>query len=234
MSMTQHPTRILVVDDEPQIVRALSTGLRARGYDVLSASDGASALTLLADTSADVVILDLTLPQMDGFEVLRRAREWSSAPIIVLSVRESERDKVMALDLGADDYLTKPFGMDELLARIRVALRHVEPKASHASSAFERGALHVDFAAHTVTQRGEPVKLTPTEFALLKVLVENAGKVLTHRALLQTVWGPEYGDEAEYLRVYVGQLRKKLEDDPTRPQFILTEAGVGYRFRSEP
>jgi two-component system KDP operon response regulator KdpE len=232
--MASPKTRILVVDDEPQIVRALRTGLRARGYDVLSAPDGATALAVVADQSPELVILDLSMPQMDGFEVVRRVREWSAVPIIVLSVREGERDKVMALDLGADDYLLKPFGMDELLARIRVALRHAEPKVSQSHTVFERGPLRVDFDAHTVQRRGDAVKLTPTEFELLKTLVENAGKVLTHRMLLQTVWGPEYGDESEYLRVYVGQLRKKLEDDPTHPQFIVTEPGIGYQFKSEP
>jgi len=232
--MASPKTRILVVDDEPQIVRALRTGLRARGYDVLSAPDGATGLALVADQSPELVILDLSMPQMDGFEVVRRVREWSAVPIIVLSVREGERDKVMALDLGADDYLLKPFGMDELLARIRVALRHAEPKASQSHTVFERGPLRIDFDAHSVQRRGDAVKLTPTEFELLKTLVENAGKVLTHRMLLQTVWGPEYGDESEYLRVYVGQLRKKLEVDPTRPQFIVTEPGIGYQFKSEP
>ena len=227
--MTHHPTRILVVDDEPQIVRALRTGLKARGYDVLSASDGEGALQLVASESPDLIILDLSMSPMDGLEVCRRVRERSAVPIIVLSVRESEQDKVTALDLGADDYLVKPFGMDELLARIRVALRHAERQPAPAPAVFERGALRVDFAAHVVTLRDEAVKLTPTEFELLKTLVENAGKVLTHRALLQKVWGPEYGDEAEYLRVYIGQLRKKLKDDPTKPQFILTEPGVGYR-----
>lgn len=232
--MTNHPIRILVVDDEPQIVRALRTGLKARGYEVLSASDGERALQLVASELPDLIILDLAMSPMDGLEVCRRVRVRSRVPIIVLSVREGEQDKVTALDLGADDYLVKPFGMDELLARIRVALRHAEQQANHAPAIFERGPLHVDFAAHVVMLRDEEVKLTPTEFELLQTLVENVGKVLTHRVLLQQVWGPEYGDEAEYLRVYVGQLRKKLKDDPTKPQFILTEPGVGYRFKSEP
>jgi two-component system KDP operon response regulator KdpE len=228
--MASHPTRILVVDDEPQIVRALRTGLKARGYDVLSATDGRTALDLVAAESPDVIILDLAMSPMDGLEVCRRVRQWSAAPIIVLSVRESEQDKVMALDLGADDYLVKPFGMDELLARIRVALRHAEQKGGLTPAVFERGPLRIDFAAHTVRAQQRDVKLTPTEFELLKVLAENAGKVLTHRFLLQKVWGPEYGEEAEYLRVYIGQLRKKLEEDPARPQIILTEPGIGYRF----
>lgn len=232
--MTHHPTRILVVDDEPQIVRALRTGLKARGYDVRSASDGESALNLVASESPDVIILDLSMSPIDGFEVVRRVREWSPVPIIVLSVREGEQDKVTALDLGADDYLVKPFGMDELLARIRVALRHAEHQVNHPPSLIERGPLRIDFAAHLVALHSQEVKLTPTEFELLRVLAENAGKVMTHRMLLQEVWGPEYGDEAEYLRVYICQLRKKLEDDPTHPQFILTEPGIGYRFKGEP
>ncbi len=226
-------TRILVVDDEPQIVRTLRAGLRAGGYEVLSASDGESALHIMASQSPDVIILDLAMSPMDGFELVERVREWSSVPIIVLSVRESDQDKVTALDLGADDYLVKPFSLDELLARIRVALRHAEQAVNHMPSVFEHGALRIDFGARVVTRRGEEVKLTPKEFELLKVLIENAGKVLTHRLLLQKVWGPEYGDEAEYLHVYIGQLRKKLEDDPSHPQFILTEPGVGYRFRGE-
>jgi two-component system KDP operon response regulator KdpE len=232
--MTNRPVRILVVDDEPQIVRALRAGLRARGYEVLSASDGATALELVADSAPDLIVLDLAMSPIDGLEVCRRVRERSAVPIIVLSVRDSEGDKVTALDLGADDYLVKPFGMDELLARIRVALRHAEQLGSHSAPAFERGGLLIDFDAHLVSVRDEAVKLTPTEFELLKLLVENMGKVVTHRVLLQKVWGPEYGDEAEYLRVYIGQLRKKLKDDPAHPQFILTEPGIGYRFKGEP
>ena len=230
--MTSQPTRVLVVDDEPQIVRTLRTGLRTRGYEVLSAPDGQTALDIIARDSPHVVILDLSMSPMDGLEVCRRVREWSSVPIIVLSVRDSEQDKVLALDLGADDYLVKPFSMDELLARIRVALRHAEQQNVRSPDVVERGPLRIDFAAHSVRLNNAEVKLTPTEFELLKVLVENAGKVVTHRFLLQKVWGPEYGEEAEYLRVYVGQLRKKLEQDPTHPEVILTEPGVGYRFGS--
>jgi two-component system KDP operon response regulator KdpE len=230
--MSSQATRILVVDDEPQIVRTLRTGLRTRGYEVLSASDGQTALDIIVRDSPQVVILDLSMSPMDGLEVCRRVRAWSSVPIIVLSVRDSEQDKVMALDLGADDYLVKPFSMDELLARIRVALRHAEQQNVRSSDVVERGPLRIDFAAHSVRLNNAEVKLTPTEFELLKVLVENAGKVVTHRFLLQKVWGPEYGEEAEYLRVYVGQLRKKLEQDPAHPQVILTEPGVGYRFAS--
>jgi two-component system KDP operon response regulator KdpE len=226
-------TRILVVDDEPQIVRTLRAVLRAGGYEELSAGDGESALALIAREAPDVVILDLSMSPLDGFEVVRRAREFSHVPIIVLSVRESEKDKVKALDLGADDYLVKPFSADELLARIRVALRHRERGAGRPPALFERGGLRVDFEAHVATRNGEEVKLTPKEFDLLRTLVENSGKVLTRRFLLQQVWGPEYGDEAEYLHVYIGQLRRKLEDDPTHPQLILTEPGIGYRFRAD-
>jgi two-component system KDP operon response regulator KdpE len=232
--MSNRVNRVLVVDDEPQIVRALRSGLRASGYEVLSAFDGEGALNSIARDTPDVIILDLAMSPMDGFEVVRRVREWSTIPIIVLSVRDSDQDKVKALDLGADDYLIKPFSLDELLARIRVALRHAAHTVEHAPALFEQGPLRIDLSAHSVTAHGADVKLTPKEFELLKVLVENAGKVLTRRFLLQQVWGPEYGEEAEYLHVYIGQLRKKLEDDSTHPQFIMTEPGVGYRFRGEP
>jgi two-component system KDP operon response regulator KdpE len=232
--MSNRSHRVLVVDDEPQIVRALRSGLRASGYEVLSAFDGEGALNSIAKEAPDVIILDLAMSPMDGFEVVQRVREWSTIPIIVLSVREGDQDKVKALDLGADDYLVKPFSLDELLARIRVALRHTAQTVEHAPSVFEQGPLRIDLGAHTVTANGADVKLTPKEFELLKVLIENAGRVLTRRFLLQQVWGPEYGDEAEYLHVYIGQLRKKLEDDPAHPQFIMTEPGVGYRFRGEP
>ena len=232
--MSNRASRVLVVDDEPQIVRALRSGLRASGYEVLSALDGEGALTSIAKDAPDVMILDLGMSPMDGFEVVQRVREWSTIPVIVLSVRDSDQDKVKALDLGADDYLVKPFSLDELLARIRVALRHAAQTVEHAPPVFEQGPLRIDLSAHTVTAHGGDVKLTPKEFELLKALVENAGKVLTRRFLLQQVWGPEYGNEAEYLHVYIGQLRKKLEEDPSHPQFIMTEPGVGYRFRLDP
>ena len=225
--------RVLIVDDEPQIVRALRSGLRAGGYEVVSAFDGESALASVARDAPDVMILDLGMSPVDGFEVVRRARERSTLPIIVLSVRESDQDKVRALDLGADDYLVKPFSLDELLARIRVALRHAAKSAEQTTTVVEQGPLRIDLGGHSVSVHGAEVKLTPKEFELLKALVVNAGKVLTKRFLLQEVWGPEYGDEAEYLHVYVGQLRKKLEEDPSHPQFIMTEPGVGYRFRLE-
>ncbi|MBI1802206.1 MAG: response regulator transcription factor, partial [Chloroflexi bacterium] len=205
--MASRSIRVLIVDDEPQIVRTLRAGLRAGGYSVLSASDGEGALNAIASESPDLMILDLAMSPMDGFEVVRRVRERSAMPIIVLSVRESDRDKVEALDLGADDYLVKPFSLDELLARIRVALRHAERGANHAPPAFESGPLRIDWEARVVIRHGEEVKLTPKEFDLLKALVDSAGKVLTHRSLLQKVWGPEYGDEAEYLHVYIGHLR---------------------------
>jgi two-component system KDP operon response regulator KdpE len=233
VTVSNRAARVLVVDDEPQIVRTLRAGLRAGGYEVLSALDGESALEQLRAGSPDVMILDLSMSPLDGFEVVRRVRATSGVPIIVLSVRESDEDKVMALDLGADDYLVKPFSLDELLARVRVALRHVSQPANPGLPVFEQGPLRIDFGARTVTRGGEEVKLTPKEFDVLKILVANAGRVLTRRLLLQKVWGPEYGDEAEYLHVYIGQLRKKLEDDPAHPRFIMTEPGVGYRFKSD-
>ena len=232
--MSSRPLRVLIVDDEPQIIRALRAGLRAGGYEVLSATDGESAVRAATAEAPDLMILDLAMAPVDGFEVVERVRRASQVPIIVLSVRESDQDKVRALDLGADDYLVKPFSLDELLARIRVALRHSERSAPASLVAQEIGPLQIDFDARVVLKRGEEVKLTPKEFALLKALVDNAGKVLTQRILLQKVWGPEYGDEAAYLHVYIGQLRRKLEDDPARPRLIVTEPGVGYRFRSEP
>jgi two-component system, OmpR family, KDP operon response regulator KdpE len=229
--MSNRAVRVLVVDDEPQIVRTLRAGLRAGGYEVLSAPGGESALEQLAADTPDIMILDLSMSPMDGFEVVQRARAFSGVPIIVLSVRDSDSDKITALDLGADDYLVKPFSLDELLARVRVALRHAP---DHTPAVFEYGPLRIDFEARSVMRGGQEVKLTPKEFDVLKILVASAGKVLTRRFLLQQVWGPEYGDETEYLHVYVGQLRKKLEDDPSHPQFILTEPGVGYRFKGEP
>ncbi|MBI5876443.1 MAG: response regulator transcription factor [Chloroflexi bacterium] len=229
--MSSRALKVLIVDDEPQIVRALRAGLRAGGYEVVSASDGDSAVRAATADTPDVMILDLSMAPVDGFEVVERVRQSSAVPIIVLSVRDSDQDKVRALDLGADDYLVKPFSLDELLARIRVALRHAERTTPSAPAIQEYGPLQIDLDARVVTRRGEEVKLTPKEFALLKVLIENAGKVLTQRVLLQKVWGPEYGDEAAYLHVYIGQLRRKLEDDPSRPRLIVTEPGVGYRFR---
>jgi two-component system KDP operon response regulator KdpE len=218
------------VDDEPQILRALRTSLSAHGYQVTTASDGESALNALALALPEVVILDLGLPDMEGHEVIRQVREFAQTPIIILSVREGERDKVRALDLGADDYLTKPFSMDELLARVRVALRHAAQAGGAREPVLHFGPLTIDLARHVVMRDGEEVHLTATEYRLLAYLASNAGRVLTHRMILQHVWGPEYATETQYLRVYVGQLRRKLEPDPSQPIFIATEPGVGYRF----
>lgn len=223
---------ILVVDDEPQILRALRMSLSAHGYEVTIASDGEEALDVMAQKMPDIVILDLTMPRLDGLGLCRRIREWSQVPILVLSVRGAEKDKVMALDSGADDYLTKPFGIEELLARVRAALRRSTAFGKQEEAVFESGDLQVDFARRIVRLRGEEVRLTPTEYEVLRYLVNNSDKVITHRTLLQAVWGPQFGDEAQYLRVFIGQLRKKIEPDPTHPRRIVTEPGVGYRFRS--
>ena len=227
-----HGARILVVDDEPQILRSLRTTLASHGYDVQTAATGEEALAAVEGRLPDLVVLDLVLPGLSGLEVCRRLRARSSLPILVLSARGDERDKVAALDLGADDYLTKPFGVNELLARIRAALRRAVG-ARGPSAVVEAGALRVDFDRRQVTLDGAEVRLTPTEFDLLKVLVANAGRVLTHGYLLRTVWGPEYEGESQLLRVFIGQLRRKVERDPSRPQHILTDPGVGYRFRSD-
>jgi two-component system KDP operon response regulator KdpE len=227
-----HGARILVVDDEPQILRSLRTTLASHGYDVQTAATGEEALAAVDGRLPDLVVLDLVLPGLSGLEVCRRLRVRSSLPILVLSARGDERDKVAALDLGADDYLTKPFGVNELLARIRAALRRAVG-ARGPSAVVEAGALRVDFDRRQVTLDGAEVRLTPTEFDLLKVLVANAGRVLTHGYLLRTVWGPEYEGESQLLRVFIGQLRRKVERDPSRPQHILTDPGVGYRFRTD-
>lgn len=232
--MSAPPIHILVVDDEPQILRALRAALRGHGYDVQTAADGEEALDLLALHPPDVVILDLVMPGKSGFDVVREVRSWSSAgqrapAIIVLSARGEDRDKVTALDLGADDYLTKPFSMNELLARIRVAIRH-RPEMAASDPIVSAGPVTVDLARRIVTRDGAEVHLTPTEWQLLLELARAAGKVLTQRMLLQRVWGPEYSDEAQYLRVYINQLRRKLEADPARPRILITEPGVGYRF----
>jgi len=226
-------TRILVVDDEPQIRRAIRAGLHAHGFEVEQADTGESALDSIALHAPDVVILDLGLPDIHGTQVVREVREWSTVPIIILSVREDERDKVQALDSGADDYVTKPFGMGELLARIRVALRHTSRVQSH-EPILQFGDLRIDLPRRMVTVAGREVHLTPTEFELLTELATNAGKVLTHQMLLSRVWGPESAESTHYLRVYINQLRNKLEAEPTRPRFIMTEPGVGYRFREDP
>ncbi len=224
---------ILVIDDEPQILRALRTILTEKNFKVTTANRGEDGLTLAATSMPDIIILDLGLPDMDGFEVCARLREWTQCPIIVLSVRDSERDKVTALDKGADDYLTKPFGIEELLAHVRVALRHSARINGNQTSIVEVGRLKIDIAWHVVTRDGEDVKLTATEFNLLAYLVSNRGRVLTHQSILNHVWGPADADHTEYLRVYVRQLRKKLEEDPDQPKYILTEPGVGYRFLAD-
>jgi two-component system, OmpR family, KDP operon response regulator KdpE len=230
--MTTQP-HILVIDDEPQILRALKTILTARQFKVTTASRGEEGLTLAAAQPPDLVILDLSLPDMDGIEVCARLREWSLVPIIVLSVRESERDKVAALDKGADDYLTKPFGTEELLARIRVALRHSTFTQGSKSTVVRAGPIEIDLAQHLVTRNGEEVKLTATEFKLLAYLATNAGRVLTHQGILTHVWDPADADHVEYLRVYMRQLRKKLESDPEQPQYLVNEPGIGYRFMTD-
>jgi two-component system KDP operon response regulator KdpE len=222
---------ILVIDDEPQILRALRTILTEKHFRVTTASRGAEGLALAAAHMPDVIILDLALPDMDGTEVCARLREWTLTPIIILSARESERDKVAALDQGADDYLTKPFGIEELLARLRVALRHtVQTQSRTKTTVVRSGDLQIDLAAHVVTRNGVEVKLTATEFKLLAYLAANAGRVLTHQSILAHVWAPAEADQVEYLRVYMRQLRKKLEDDPRQPRVFITEPGVGYRF----
>ena len=224
---------ILVIDDEPQILRAMRTILTEKQFKVTTASRGEEGLTLAAANEPDLIILDLGLPDMDGVEVCTRLREWTQIPIIILSVRDSERDKVSALDRGADDYLTKPFGIEELLARVRVALRHASSRKSlqgTQSKVVKAGALTIDLAWHIVKRGDEEVKLTGTEHKLLAYLAANHGRVLTHQSILTHVWGQEDADHTEYLRVYMRQLRKKLETDPERPQFILTEPGIGYRF----
>jgi len=230
--MSKQP-HILVIDDEPQILRAMRTILTEKQFRVTTASRGEEGLSLAAANPPDVVILDLSLPDLDGIQVCGRLREWTQVPIIVLSVRDSERDKVAALDRGADDYLTKPFGIQELLARVRVALRHSAQAQGSKQLVVKAGSLVIDLAQHSVMRDGSEVKLTATEFKLLAYLAANAGRVLTHQSILTHVWGPEYADHTEYLRVYMRQLRKKLEADPEQPRYLLTEPGVGYRFLVE-
>lgn len=230
--MSAEGARILVVDDEPQLGRLLRTGLAARGYLVQVAVDGQAALQLAASWRPDVVVLDLGLPTLDGLEVCRRIRGWSQVPIIVLSARDGEPDKVEALDLGADDYLTKPFGMDELLARIRVALRHSAQVAASEEPVLRFGELSIDRGRRLVLLRDREVHLTPTEYELLRVLSAHAGKVLTHGTILRAVWGPNADQDVPTLRVFITQLRKKIEPDPAQPRYIRNEPGIGYRFQA--
>jgi two-component system KDP operon response regulator KdpE len=226
MSASEGPM-VLIIDDEIAIRRFLRISLEAHGYQVHEAATGQAGLEEAAQLRPDAVILDLALPDQDGLAVLKRLREWSRVPVVVLSVRDQEEDKVALLDAGADDYLTKPFSPGELLARLRTAQRHTLPVPD--SAVFQTGPLTVDLTRRLVTLQGEPVKLTATEYALLRLFIQNAGKVLTHTQLLREVWGPEYMEETHYLRVYLAHLRHKLEVDPAHPKLLLTEPGIGYR-----
>jgi two-component system KDP operon response regulator KdpE len=223
---------VLVVEDEPQVLRFLRASLGAHGYHLIEASTGAAGMTEAAARNPDVILLDLGLPDIDGLEVTRRLREWTRTPIIVISARGQDEDKVKALDEGADDYLTKPFSVDELLARIRVALRHVAESTSGTSDAvFDIGELHVDLARRQVFVANDEIHLTPTEYRLLTTLIKYAGRVVTHRQLLKEVWGPSYLEQTHYLRVFVGQLRQKLEREPAKPRYLTNEPGIGYRLK---
>ena len=224
-------TRILVVDDEPAVLGFVSACLRRHGYEVAMASDGEQALQAMEETPPELVILDIVMPKLDGFEVCRRIREWSQVPIIMLSARAGEQDKVRCLRLGADDYLVKPFGIEELIARVEAVLRRTEAaSAPLAEPTFVSGDLQLNFAERRLTVAGHEIDLTPTEYSLLRYLALHRGKVLTHRMLLQQVWGPEYADERQYVRVFINRLRHKTGDSPANPRYIKTESGVGYRF----
>ncbi|PYS68914.1 MAG: DNA-binding response regulator [Acidobacteria bacterium] len=222
--------RILVVDDEPQLTRVLRTGLKSRGYEVRVAADGLSALEVFGDWHPDLLITDLAMPNMNGLELTRRIRVVSQVPIIVLSAKDEEKTKIEALDLGADDFVTKPFGIDELLARVRASLRRAKTVARNESTLLEDGDFRIDLDAHKVSVNKREIHLTPKEFDLLSYFMRNAGKVLTHRTLLAALWGVNYVEQNEYLRVFVGNLRKKIEPDASGPRYILTEPWVGYRF----
>lgn len=227
--MTSSGAKILVIDDEPQIQKLLRVTLQARGFEIAEVSSGEDGILQAAMVRPDLIVLDLGLPDIPGMEVLQRIREWTQIPIIVLTAKDREEDKISALDSGADDYVTKPFGMGELLARIRVALRHNAKSQDEPILKF--GRLAIDLAGRTVELDGEKIKLTPTEYELLKILATNAGRVMTHKQLLQQVWGGhQYDSDSHYLRVYIGHLRKKIETDSARPNFIITEPGIGYRF----
>ena len=225
--MSSKPT-ILVIDDEMQIRRLLKLTFESNGYTVLLAESGKDGLMQASMSMPDLIILDLGLPDVDGTHILRSLREWMKIPIVILSVRNTEEDIVACLDAGADDYLVKPFRTGELLARVRMALRHLQSPQHEPVYAFE--GLMVDLASRTVTHKGEPVKLTSTEYSLLALFVQNTGRVLTHNYILQTIWGPTFDEERQYLRVYIAQLRKKIEEDPARPKRIVTESRIGYRF----
>jgi two-component system KDP operon response regulator KdpE len=226
--------RVLIVDDDSQMLRTVSNILKARNYDVVGVGDGETALDVLADEQVDIVLLDLGLPRLSGRDVITRLRRWSETPVIILSVRDAQDEKVAALDAGADDYLTKPFGTKELLARMRAVLRRRGTDQAEEELVLRFRDLEIDSARHVVVHNGEPIHLTPTEYRLLKTLASHPGKLLTHQFLLQTVWGPGYGTESNYLRLYVRQLRQKLGDDPARPRWITTEPGLGYRWLPEP
>lgn len=221
---------VLVVDDEPQLVRALQVNLEAEGYTVTTAADGTKALRSAASQPPDVLVLDLGLPDMDGTEVIRRLRAWTELPIIVLSARHGSSDKVEALDAGADDYVTKPFGLDELLARLRAVERRSWPVRE--AGTVEAGDLEIDLMAATVSRAGQRIRLTPREWRVLQLLVENRGRLVTQQQILNDVWGPVYEKETHYLRIYVGQLRRKLEENPANPRHLITEPGMGYRFET--
>lgn len=222
---------VLVIDDEVQIRRLLRLTLEGNGYRVYEATNGQEGLAEAAQRRPDAVVLDLGLPDLDGVKVLQRLREWSQVPVIVLSVRDREEDKIAALDQGADDYLTKPFGTGELLARLRVALRHAQPSAD--AAVFKSGPLEVDLVSRAVLVQGHPVKLTATEYSLLALFVRHAGKVLTHRQILREVWGPTYVEQTHYLRVYMTHLREKIENVPAEPELLITESGIGYRLMTK-
>ncbi len=228
--MTEDGLRILVVDDERAIRRFLRASLSTHGYTVLEAANGSEALAITAEQRPDIIFLDLGLPDMDGIQVTQQLREWTDTPIIILSVRDRESDKIQALDAGADDYLTKPFGMGELMARLRGVLRR-SLQSGTGEPVFTAGSLTVDLACRQVTKDGQEINLTPTEYDILKILVQNAGKVLTHQHIILKVWGGGYAEEAHLLRVNISNLRRKIEADPGRPELIITEPGVGYRLR---
>jgi two-component system KDP operon response regulator KdpE len=225
--MADRRYKVLVIDDEPQIRKLLRVSLSAHGYDCEEAASGRDGINKTAIAKPDLILVDLGLPDMDGKAVVEELRGWSRLPIIILTVRDQEQEKIAALDAGADDYVTKPFSVGELLARIRVSLRR--SLAPESEPVFTCGELSVDLNLRRVTVKGREIKLTPTEYDILRVLIQHAGRVLTHKQLLKTVWGNEYGEDTQYVRVYIGQLRRKIEDDPARPRYIITESGVGYR-----